>query len=177
MRHRVTRSTIALLAGVCVLAAAACTPDTAGQTDRGMTANGNDSLSPASTIAGTPPVLAVDIVQGTRDQAVDVQVDGGDEGVSVTFREITIEPGSSTGEHCHHGQLIAVVKQGALNHHADAYPDGVHIYRAGDAIIEAAGSLYEGRNNGMEDVILLVTYVTPVGMPLSETDLTKCSSR
>ncbi|HMT50944.1 MAG TPA: cupin domain-containing protein [Dietzia sp.] len=111
---------------------------------------------------------------GQQDQPVDVEVDGGAEGVGVTFREITIEPGAGTGEHCHHGQLIAVVEQGDLTHYADIYPGGVHVYRAGESIIEGAGYPHEGRNEGAEDVVLMVTYVIPEGEPLAETDLTRC---
>lgn len=179
MRHLAARSSVALAAGVCVLAAAGCSPDNDNGSVQSAPAGRTTSVqtvSPPSEIIGSPPVLAVDIVQGRQDEPVDVEVDGGDEGVTVTFREITIEPGSTTGVHCHHGQLIAVVKQGALNHYADEYPGGVRIYRAGDAIIEGTGYVHEGRNQGTEDVILLVTYVTPVGMPLSETDLDRCEN-
>lgn len=174
MRHRVTRPSIALLAGACVLAATACaTGDAGNSSEQAVPPTPVESPPEASSIQGAQPVLAVDIVQGLQPGPVDVQVDG-EEGVSVTFREITIEPGSSTGEHCHHGQLIAVVKQGVFTHYADIYPDGVRIYRAGAALVEGAGYRHEGRNEGMEDVVLLVTYVTPAGKPLSETDMAEC---
>ena len=94
--------------------------------------------------------------------------------VTVTFREITIEPGAGTGLHCHDGNLIAVVKQGVLTHYAPIYPTGVHEYRAGDAIIEGAHYLHEGKNEGTEPVVLEVTYVIPEGFPLAETDPAKC---
>lgn len=177
MRHRLTRSTIPILAGVCVLATGACSSDdpTAG-TPEVRTVNPSEPPPPASTIAGSQPFLAVDIVQGRQARPVDLQVDGGDDGVSVTFREITIEPGASTGEHCHYGSLIAVVKQGELTHHADRYPGGSHIYRVGDSNIEEAGHIYESRNRGTEDVVLMATYVTPVGKELLETNLTECEA-
>ncbi|MBB1032744.1 cupin domain-containing protein [Dietzia sp. SLG310A2-38A2] len=92
----------------------------------------------------------------------------------MTFREITIEPGAGTGEHCHYGQLIAVVEQGELTHYADIYPGGVHVYSQGESIIEGAGYPHEGRNEGDEDVVLMVTYVIPEGKPLAETDLANC---
>lgn len=92
----------------------------------------------------------------------------------VNYREITIEPGAGTGLHCHYGQLIAVVAQGELTHYADIYPDGVHVYRTGESIVEGAEYVHEGRNEGDEDVVLWVTYITPEGKPLAETDLTKC---
>lgn len=72
--------------------------------------------SPSRLSAELEPVRAVDIAAGQQAEPVDVEVDGGADGVGVTFREITIEPGSGTGEHCHHGQLIAAVEQGELTH-------------------------------------------------------------
>jgi quercetin dioxygenase-like cupin family protein len=96
------------------------------------------------------------------------------EGVAVTFREITIVPGTGTGRHCHHGQLIAVVKQGEITHYSDTVRGGTRTFRAGDSIVEGAGYPHEARNEGTEDVVLMVTYVTPVGKPLIEQDLTQC---
>lgn len=104
-----------------------------------------ETLAPAAALE---PVRAVDIAAGQQDEAVDVEVDGGEDGVGVTFREITIEPGASTGRHCHYGQLVAVVEQGELTHYAEIYPGGVHVYRTGDSIIEGAGYPHEGAQRG-----------------------------
>lgn len=176
----ISRSTVArratLLAGACALALTlpACSSGGASETEppTGPVATPGSVAAPSE--AESEPVRAVDLAEGQQDQPVDVEVDGGAEGVGVTFREITIEPRSGTGEHCHYGQLIAVVDQGELTHYADIYPGGVHIYRTGDSIIEGAGYPHEGRNEGDEDVVLLVTYVTPEGEPLVETDLENC---
>lgn len=118
-----------------------------------------------------PPVSAVDQGTGARLGDVDVEVAGP---VSITFKEITLEPGASTGVHCHDGNLIAIVTEGVLTHYAPLYPTGVHEYRAGDAIIEGPHYLHEGRNEGTEPVVLEVTYVIPEGFPLAETDPSKC---
>ncbi len=119
-------------------------------------------------------VQAIDVATGETDADVDVEVPAEGDGVGVTFREIRIAPGAGTGEHCHHGQLIAVVKQGTLTHYAPVYPGGVHVYEEGHAIIEGAGYVHEGVNEGAEDVVLWVTYVIPEGEPLAETDLSRC---
>lgn len=71
--------------------------------------------------------------------------------------------------------LIAVVEQGTLTHYAAVHPGGVREYHAGDSIIEGNGYPHEGRNEGDTDVVLLVTYVTPEGQPLAETDLSLCT--
>jgi quercetin dioxygenase-like cupin family protein len=130
--------------------------------------------TPSST-ASAAPVQAVDLAAGEQDAPVDVAVSG-DEGVGVTFREITLAPGASTGVHCHYGQLVAVVSEGSLTHYADIYPSGVHVYETGDSIIEGAGYRHEGRNEGDENVVLWVTYIIPEGKPLAETDLSHCDA-
>jgi len=129
--------------------------------------------APSPAPADDAPITVVEHAAGGQDAPVDVEV-AGEEGVAVTFRELTLEPGSSTGVHCHHGQLIAVVQQGELTHYADVYEGGVHVYEEGDSVIEGSGYRHEGRNEGDEDLVLWVTYVTPEGMPLAETDLSQC---
>ena len=170
MRSTSIRRGVALLAGSFALAASACSSGEAGSSDEAAIA---PPPPPASQIVGTQPVLAVDIVQGLQEQPVDVNVHG-DQGVSVTFREITIAVGTGTGRHCHHGQLIAVVKQGEITQYSDIFPGGTRTFRAGDSIVEGAGYPHEARNEGTQDVVLMVTYVTPVGKPLFEEDLSLC---
>ncbi|QNO37963.1 cupin domain-containing protein [Protaetiibacter sp. SSC-01] len=128
----------------------------------------------AALLAGctaTSPVAVDELGAGEQTAAVDVEVDGP---AAVTFRRITIQPGAGTGEHCHYGQLIAVVEQGTFTHRAPVYPTGVHVYEAGDSIIEGADYIHEGVNEGDEPVVLLVTYITEEGKPLAETDLANC---
>lgn len=126
---------------------------------------------PTATLA---PVSAVDHANGVQPGPVDVEVDASAEGVDVTIRTITIQPGAGTGEHCHYGNLVAVVAEGELTHYAPTYPTGVHVYKAGDSIIEGNGYIHQGKNEGDENVVLWVTYITPEGQPLAETDLANC---
>jgi quercetin dioxygenase-like cupin family protein len=125
----------------------------------------------AGCSASSGPVTVEELGAGERTDPVDVEVEGP---LAVTYRRITIEPGAGTGEHCHHGQLIAVVEAGELTHRAPVYPGGVHIYRTGESIVEGASYVHEGVNEGDEDVVLLVTYITEAGEPLAETDLSRC---
>ena len=120
------------------------------------------------------PVTAVELAAGINDEGVDVEVAGP---TQVAMREITLKPGAGTGEHCHYGQLIAVVEQGVFTHYAPVYPDGVRIYEAGDSIVEGSGYVHQGVNEGTEDVVLTVTYVIPEGEPLAETDLANCDAQ
>ncbi|SPL95890.1 unnamed protein product [[Actinomadura] parvosata subsp. kistnae] len=84
------------------------------------------------------------------------------------LREITIEPGGSTGWHYHDGTLYGVVRQGTLSHFdATCASDGV--YRKGQAIVEPSGAdqVHIGQNRGDRPVILEVLYVLPHGAPFS----------
>src|SRR3546814_5051518 len=57
--------------------------------------------SPTGEATGSPtptaPVQAVDVATGETDEDIAVAVAAGTDGVSVTFREITIAPGAGTG--------------------------------------------------------------------------------
>ena len=124
------------------------------------------------TSASVPPVTVEELGKGEQTAPVDVEVGGP---AQVVFRRITIRPGAGTGLHCHAGQLVAVVEKGELTHYAPVYPGGVHVYKAGDSIVEGARYIHEGKNLGTDDVVLLVTYVITEGQPLAQTDLTKCA--
>lgn len=157
---------------VALLAVAGC----ASTTSPSLTATPTVSASvatPTPTPAATDaPVVVEELGKGAQAGAVDVAVEGP---VQVAFRRITLHPGAGTGKHCHDGQLIAVVESGTFTHYAPIYPEGVHVYQAGDSIVEGAGYVHEGKNAGTDDVVLLVTYVIAQGDPLAETDLTHCA--
>ena len=172
MSHpRFRARTLAALASL-ALVLAACGPDP------------SDSAAPPDIVT-LPPVLSVSqsapepiraslIAMGTHDESVDVKVASGTDGVAVSVREIIIQPGVSTGRHCHHGQLISVIRRGELTHYADLHPGGERVYRAGESIIDGAGYVHEVRNTGTEDVVLTVTYMMPSGKPPTEMNLAEC---
>lgn len=90
-------------------------------------------------------------------------------GTDYVLREITVEPGGTTGWHYHDGTLYGVIARGTLTHHAadGCVLDGV--YEAGDTIVEApgTGNVHVGRNLGTEPLVLEVLYVLPAGAPLA----------
>jgi quercetin dioxygenase-like cupin family protein len=91
------------------------------------------------------------------------------DGRDFIVRDITIDPGGSTGWHWHDGTLIGAIKQGTLTHYAaNCSVDGV--YNPGDPITEPAGSdhVHVGRNLGATPVILEVIYINPAGKPLAQ---------
>lgn len=156
MTHPSIRGGLALAAGA-VLVMAGCSPQ-----------------STEPPVPELEPVRVLDIAVGQQSEPIEVDVDGGTDGVQVIHRKVTVAPGSGTGPHCHHGPLIVVVEKGELTHYSDTYFGGVHVYRAGDSVVEAARYVHEGINEGSEDLVLTVTYITPQGKPLQEKDLTNC---
>ncbi|WP_234708343.1 cupin domain-containing protein [Mycolicibacter arupensis] len=85
------------------------------------------------------------------------------------LREITIEPGGSTGWHWHDGTVFGVVRAGTLTHNrADCSLDGV--YGPGDQITEPGGPAHAhiGRNLGPTPVVLEAVYLLPIGAPLTQ---------
>jgi quercetin dioxygenase-like cupin family protein len=124
-------------------------------------------LSGAALVGAAVPAAA----QGTPSSGVSATVlmsrtDGGTDYVD---REITIQPGGTTGWHYHDGPLFGVVRSGTLTH-VMADCTTVDVYRPGDKIFEASGAskVHVGRNLGTESVVLDVWYAIPSGLPLSE---------
>lgn len=91
------------------------------------------------------------------------------DGTDYTLREITIQPGGSTGWHYHDGTLYGLVKSGTLTH-VNSDCTTVDTYQAGGTIIESSGSenVHIGINKGTKAIVLMVLYVLPAGSPLSE---------
>ncbi|TXI52459.1 cupin domain-containing protein [Mycolicibacter arupensis] len=91
------------------------------------------------------------------------------EGRDYLLREITIEPGGSTGWHWHDGTVFGVVRAGTLTHNrADCSLDGV--YGPGDQITEPGGPahVHIGRNLGPTPVVMQAVYLLPIAAPLMQ---------
>ena len=89
------------------------------------------------------------------------------DGVDYITREITIQPGGSTGWHYHDGRVFGVVREGTLTRNmADC---SVIASPAGSAVTEDSGSdhAHIGRNLGPEPLVLWIDYIQPAGTPLS----------
>lgn len=90
-------------------------------------------------------------------------------GKDYILRQITIQPGGSTGWHWHDGTLYAYVESGTLTH-TDSDCTTTDVYTRGAAFTEpsGAGNVHIGRNLGTTPLVLDVLYVDPAGSPLSE---------
>ena len=117
---------------------------------------------PASTVlsataAATPGVNAdaVTIAQSTVD------------GIDYITKEITIQPGGSTGWHYHDGRVFGVVREGTLTRTMDDC--SVVASPAGSAVTEDSGPdhVHIGRNLGPQPLVLWVDYIEPAGTPLA----------
>ncbi len=125
----------------------------------------------AGCSAPADPVTVVALSDGSQTDPVDIEFQGT---TDFDFAEITLQPGASTGPHCHYGNVIGVIESGELTHYAPTHPGGVYVYKAGESLVEGPGYVHEGVNEGDVPVVLYVTYVTPDGKPLAEKDLTHC---
>src|SRR3954447_25389166 len=109
--------------------------------------------SPAAS--ATAPVMtdAVTISQATVN------------GVNYITREITIQPGGSTGWHYHDGRVFGVVREGTLTRTMADCTDVVS--PTGSAVTEDSGAdhVHIGRNLGPVLVVLWVDYIEPAGNP------------
>jgi quercetin dioxygenase-like cupin family protein len=84
-------------------------------------------------------------------------------------KQITIDPGGSTGWHWHAGRVFGVIKEGTMTHTmADCTVDGV--FNAGDPVTEGSGpnNVHVGRNLGPGPLVMQVVYIDPAGGPLSQ---------
>ena len=109
------------------------------------------SATPASGVTG---VIISQVTVGGKDYIL---------------RQITIQPGGSTGWHYHDGTLYAVVEQGTLTH-TESDCTTTAAYSKGAAFVEdsGAGNVHISRNLGSTPVVLDVLYVDPTGSPLAE---------
>lgn len=90
-------------------------------------------------------------------------------GTDYVVREITVQPGGSTGWHYHDGPLHAVVRSGTLTRTlADCTT--TEVSRPGSTVVEPSGPghVHIGRNLGSTPVVLIALYVIPTGAPLAE---------
>jgi quercetin dioxygenase-like cupin family protein len=120
------------------------------------------AIVPASTVlpataSATAPVMtdAVTISQSTVN------------GVDYITREITIQPGGSTGWHYHDGRVFGVVREGTLTRTMADCSEVVS--PEGSAVTEDSGPQHThiGRNLGPGPLVLWVDYIQPAGTPLA----------
>ena len=113
------------------------------------------ALSPAAAATPSENADAVIVSQTTVD------------GVDYITREITIQPGGSTGWHYHDGRVFGVVREGTLTR--TMKDCSVVVSPEGSAVTEDSGAdhTHIGRNLGPGPLALWVDYIEPAGTPLA----------
>ena len=88
-------------------------------------------------------------------------------GMDYITREITIQPGGSTGWHYHDGRVFGVVREGTLTR--TMKDCSVVVSPEGSAVTEDSGAdhTHIGRNLGPGPLVLWVDYIEPAGTPLA----------
>ena len=88
-------------------------------------------------------------------------------GIDYITREITIQPGGSTGWHYHDGRVFGVVREGTLTRTMEDC--SVVVSPEGSAATEDSGAdhTHIGRNLGPGPLVLWVDYIEPAGTPLA----------
>jgi quercetin dioxygenase-like cupin family protein len=84
----------------------------------------------------------------------------------VTAAIITMEPGQETGLHTHHAPLFAYILNGELT--VDYGPDGTHVFKEGNAFLEAFNSDHNGRNTGGAVTRILAVFMGAEGVANTE---------
>jgi quercetin dioxygenase-like cupin family protein len=117
---------------------------------------------PASTVLSAPalatPGVNIDAVVISQSTV---------NGVDYFTKEITIQPGGSTGWHYHDGRVFGVVREGTLTR--TMKDCSVVVSREGSAVTEDSGPdhIHIGRNLGPGPLVLWVDYIQPAGTPLA----------
>jgi quercetin dioxygenase-like cupin family protein len=90
-------------------------------------------------------------------------------GTDYIVREVTLEPGGSTGWHYHDGPLYGLVRKGTFTRtFADCLTSEHH--PEGTTVVEPHGPdhVHLGRNLGPIPVVLEVLYALPTGSPFAQ---------
>ena len=113
------------------------------------------ALFPAAAATPSENADAVIVSQATVD------------GVDYITREITIQPGGSTGWHYHDGRVFGVVREGTLTR--TMKDCSVVVSPEGSAVTEDSGAdhTHIGRNLGPGPLVLWVDYIEPAGTPMA----------
>jgi quercetin dioxygenase-like cupin family protein len=132
-----------------------------------MAAFGFVQATPASGVTPTPIASGsldpVNFNVKTGDWMAHVRIKGQ---TDVSVVENRIAPGGSFGWHSHPGPSLIIVKAGTITfYRADDPTCTPDVRTVGDALIDEGSSAHIGRNEGTEEVVVIVTRWLPAGAP------------
>ena len=79
---------------------------------------------------------------------------------------VTMQPGEETGWHQHDVPMFGYILEGEVT--VDYGAKGTHVYRQGDAIVEAIDVPHNGRNTGSGEARILSVFMGAEGVPNTE---------
>jgi quercetin dioxygenase-like cupin family protein len=79
---------------------------------------------------------------------------------------ITMQPGEETGWHQHDVPMFGYILDGEVT--VDYGAKGTHVYRQGDALVEAIDVPHNGRNTGKGEARILSVFMGAEGVPDTE---------
>jgi len=146
MRTRLSVALIAALAGAMTVGGLALATSQMG-------------VTPTAIASGTIDPINLNIKTGAWMTQIRTK---GESTLSVV--ENKVAPGGTFGWHSHPGPSLIIVKSGTITfYHADDPTCTPHDYTVGDALVDPGNQVHVGRNEGTEEVVVIVTRFSPVG--------------
>lgn len=113
------------------------------------------------TPIGSGTLAPVNLVVKTGDWMTQLRTKGES---TLAVVENRVAPGGTFGWHSHPGPSLIIVKSGTITfYHADDPSCTGVDYNAGEALVDPGNEVHIGRNEGTEDVVVIVTRLTPIG--------------
>ena len=120
------------------------------------------SIFTALTCAA-PSEPVVDVLIETDTTIIGQQFEYPEGRAKITAAIVTVPPHAALKRHRHPVPLFGYVLDGELTvYYGEA---GERTYRTGDSLVEAFNTPHQGRNNGKENVKILVVYAGADGVP------------
>jgi quercetin dioxygenase-like cupin family protein len=138
-----------ILAGFALLAIAA-------------TALATDASGVTSTAIAQGLVEDIDVRVKTGDWKVQIDTKGPS---TLSVSENRVAPGGDFGWHSHPGPSLVIVKSGTSTFYRGDDPDCTpQVHPAGTAYVDPGGVVHIARNEGNQELVLLVTRLAPAGV-------------
>jgi quercetin dioxygenase-like cupin family protein len=139
----------AILAGFALLAIAA-------------TALATDASGVTSTAIAQGRVDDIDVRVKTGDWKVQIDTKGPS---TLSVSENKVAPGGDFGWHSHPGPSLVIVKSGTSTFYRGDDPDCTpQVHLEGTAYVDPGGVVHIARNEGSQEIVLLVTRLAPAGV-------------
>jgi len=123
----------------------------------------NAGATPGSNVKGeilASGTLPEEVPAKFKTESGNVQADIS----QITVYRYTIAPGGVFGWHQHGGPLWATVVSGTLTvYHGDDPTCSPEPYPAGSVFMDPGNDTHNARNEGTEDLVVIVTYMLPEG--------------